>query len=106
MENNKVMAKIKTLVSKETPQIVSRTIQYNEHKFKIVAENYNSNWKVRIYIYTNTGELSQIADKEDIPKTLDIPETEYVNYFRTDRLRLKVNLANVAAAEEYIKLIY
>jgi hypothetical protein len=32
MENNKVMAKIKTLVSKESHKIVSRTIQYNEHK--------------------------------------------------------------------------
>jgi hypothetical protein len=100
MENNKVMAKIKTLVSKETPRIVSRTIQYNEHKFKIVAENYNSDWKVRIYIHTSTGELSQIADKEDIP------ETEYVNYCSSDGVRLKGNLTNIAAAEKYIKLIY
>lgn len=94
------MVKIKTLVSKETPQIVSRTIQYNEHKFKIVAENYNSNWKVRIYIHTNTGELSQIADKEDIPGV------EYVSYCSSDDVRLKGNLTNVAAAEKYIKLIY
>lgn len=94
------MAKIKTLVSNETPQIVSRTIQYNEHKFKIVAENYNSNWKVRIYIHTNTGELSQIADKEDIPGT------ERVDYSSSEKVRLEGNLANVKAAEKYIKLIY
>jgi hypothetical protein len=94
------MAKIKTLVSNETPQIVSRTIQYNEHKFKIVAENYNNNWKVRIYIHTNTGELSQIADKEEIPGT------ERVDYCSSEKVRLEGNLANVKAAEKYIKLIY
>jgi hypothetical protein len=100
------MEKIKTLVSKETPQIVSRTIQYNEHKFKIVAENYNNNWNVRIYIYTSTGELSQIADKEDIPETVSFIKNEYVDYYRSDSVRLKCNLKNIAAAEKYIKLIY
>lgn len=105
MENNKVMAKIKTLVSKETPQIVSRTIQYNEHKFKIVAENYNRDWKVRIYIHTSTGELSQIADKEDIPGTERVDYWSSFHY-NSDGVRLKGNLTNVAAAEEYIKLIY
>lgn len=94
------MTKIKILVSNETPQIVSRIIQYNGRKFKIVAENYNNNCKVRIYIHTNNCDLVKIADREEIP------ETKYIKYINSDKVRLEGNLDNVKAAENYIKLVY
>lgn len=91
---------MKTLVTKETSKLVSRTVTYGKHKFKIVAENYNANWETRIYIHTNNGDLAIIANKEDIPGT------QYVDYCSPDNVRLERNLANAAAAEEYIKLVY
>lgn len=91
---------MKTLVSKESHTTVSRVVEYNNHKFKIVVENYNANWSVDIYIHTKNGDLAKIASREDIPGT------EYVDYCSSAVVRLEGNLANVAAAEKYIKLVY
>jgi antitoxin component YwqK of YwqJK toxin-antitoxin module len=98
--NNTQTSDMKTLVSKESPSLVSRTVKYGKLKFKIDAENYNSNCKVSIYLHTDGGKLERVATRENIPGT------EYVDYTKSDNERLEGNLKNVAAAEEYIKLVY
>lgn len=92
---------IETRISKMAPRYSSETVVINGGlKFKIVAENDNCYSRLRIYVYTNNGELAIVATE------YDIPDYEKVNYFWDDNERLVGNRNNIIAAEKYIESVW
>lgn len=91
---------IKVLVKKEDARYSSETVEYAGNKFKIVSENDNAYSHLRIYIYTNNGDIANVANE------FDIPCYKRVNYVWDAEERLAGNKANIAAAEKYIKKVW
>ena len=92
---------IETRISKTAPCHSSETVVINGGlKFKIVAENGNCYSHLRIYAYTNNGELAIVATE------YDIPHYEEVNYIWDDNKRLVGNRVNIIAAEKYIESVW
>ena len=92
--------KIKVLVKNESAIYSSETIMFGDKKFKIVAENGNAYSRLNVYMYTQNGDLCQVAYSGDIPNY------EYVYFISSDNVRLFGNRKNIKAAEEYIKKVF
>lgn len=91
---------IKVLIKKESAKYSSESILFGDNKFKIVAENGNAYSRLNVYMYTQNGDLCQVACSGDIPNY------ENVNYISSDNMRLFGNRKNIKAAEEYIKKVF
>jgi hypothetical protein len=93
---------MKVLVKNESPSYSSETIQDVDGnlKFKIVSENGNSHSHLRIYIYTNNGDLALVANE------YDISDYRRVDYIDNDARRQEGNKKNLIAAEKYIKKVW
>lgn len=91
---------IKVLVKNESPSYSSESILFDGNRYKISSENGNSYSHLRIFRYTQNGDLCQIAG------CMDIPNYERVNYISSDDVRLFGNRKNIKAAEEYIKNVF
>ena len=93
---------LKVLVKKEAPAHSSETLYDIEsgNKFKVVSENGNAYSHLRIYVYTNNGDIACVATE------YDIPNYEEVNFMDEANERLVGNKANLVAAEEYIKKVW
>lgn len=91
---------IKVLVKNESARYSSESILFGDEKFKIVAENDNCYSHLKIYRYTDNGDLCQVACCHDIPNY------KHVNYIWDDSVRVLGNFTNIKAAEEYIKKVF
>lgn len=69
-------------------------------RFKIVAENYNCNWGVDVYIQTKNYDFAKIASKNDIPGV------NYVSYVSNDKTRIDGNENNIKAAIKFIETVF
>ena len=92
--------KIKVLVSNESASYSSETIEYNDNKLKIVAQNGNAYSHLNVYVYTNNNGLCQIANE------YDIPGYKSVDYISDNTVRMNGNERNIKAAENYITKIF
>ena len=92
----------KVLIKNEAPEYTSETICDVEGnvKFKIVSENGNAYSHLKVYVYTNNGDIACVATEYDIPNYKE------VDYIDSAEERLAGNRANLAAAEEYIKKVW
>jgi hypothetical protein len=93
---------MKVLVKNESAGYSSETIQDVDSnlKFKIVSENGNAYSYLRIYIYTNNGDIALVANE------YDIPDYREINYIDNDARRQEGNKKNLIAAEKYIKKVW
>ena len=91
---------IEVRVKNESPSYSSETVVFVGGKYKIVAENGNAFSHLKIYRYTQNGDLGQIAC------CYDIPNYKRVDYIWSDASRLAGNRRNMEAAEEYIKKVF
>jgi hypothetical protein len=93
---------MKVLVKNESAEYSSETICDVERnlKFKIVSQNGNAYSYLRIYIYTNNGDIALVANEYDIPDYMEI------NFIDNDARRQEGNKKNLIAAEKYIKKVW
>ena len=91
---------MKTLYKNENPSYCSETFLHNEQKFKIVSKNGNCYYYLDVYIYTQNGDLAEIACKDDIKDII------HVDYHHDDERRVKYSLRNIKLAKEYVQAIY
>ena len=91
---------MKTLHRKVSPSYSCEVVTYKDNKFKIVAENGNSYCHLDIYVFTQNGDLEEIANFKDFNNA------KYVDYARDDERRLNDSVYNIKVAEDFIKAIY
>ena len=91
---------IKVLIKNESPSYSSESILFDGNRYKISSENGNSYSHLRIFRYTQNGDLCQIACE------YDIPDYKRVDYIWSDASRIAGNRKNIEAAEEYIKKVF
>lgn len=91
---------IKVLVKKESAKYSSETLLWKERRYKIVAENDNCYSHLKVFVYTNNGDICQVANEHDIPCY------EKVDYIYDDSTRICGNRRNITAAEEYIRNVF
>jgi hypothetical protein len=65
-----------------------------------VSQNGNAYSYLRIYIYTNNGDIALVANE------YDIPDYREINYIDNDARRQEGNKKNLIAAEKYIKKVW
>lgn len=89
-----------TLYKNETPDYCSETFLHNDQKFKIVSKNGNCYYYLYVYIYTQNGNLADIATKEDIKGII------HIDYHDDDEERIEFSLKNIKLAKKYVQAIY
>ncbi len=91
---------MKTLISKEAPNYSAEIVEHNGEKFKIVSENGNSYWHVKIFVLTLNKDYQPIANE------FEIPNTDKVSYISNPEERIKGNRQNLEACKKFIKTVY
>ena len=81
-------------------EMVMHTVDGTDKRFKIICENGNCYFRIRIYIQTLNGDFVQIANQDDVNGT------EYINYMWTDEERMSYAAGNIAVAKSYIKKVF
>lgn len=91
---------MKTLYKNETASYCSETFLHNDQKFKIVSKNGNCYCYLSVYIYTQNGELAEIATKADLKGII------HIDYHYDDEKRIEFSLKNIELAKKYVQAIY
>ena len=91
---------MKTLYKNESENYCSETFLHNEQKFKVVSKNGNAYYYLDVYIYTQNGELAEIACKDDIK------DVRYISHLCDYVEWVEYSLKNIKLAKEYVQAIY
>lgn len=78
----------------------SIVVEHKNNRFKVVAENGNDYSRIRIYVFTNNGDLSLIACEKDIKNAV------HVDFVDSDAKRLNGSIRNISFAKDYISCVY
>ena len=95
---------MKTLVSNSSPSYCSETVMHRfdgkDTRFKIIVENGNCYFRVKIFIQTLNGDFSLVASEGDIPNLT------VIQYHDDNKIRVLEGLKNILKCKSYIKSVF
>lgn len=95
---------MKTLISNSSASYCSETVMHTfdgkDTRFKIVVENGNCYFRVKILIQTLNGDFALVATEDDIPNL------NHISYVSDKERRLAEGLENIVKCKSYIKSVF
>jgi hypothetical protein len=95
---------MKTLISNSSASYCSETVMHTfdgkDTRFKIIVENGNCYFRVKILIQTLNGDFAAVAFEDDIPNL------KHISYVSDKEIRLAEGLENIVKCKSYIKSVF